>query len=179
MGVRAGSELTHHFTILTPDTLTMMAPLSLHEDSLLEEASDILASLGIHSLCHPTSDEFAPSFPICSFETTATHRALLVEGEEDWFYIRNGILALVCVCVAALAAGLTMGLMSLDPLVLLIKMKAGATEKERKQAEGLLPIVKQHHRLLVTLLLLNSMANEALPLFLDALVPSYVAVILS
>ena len=109
----------------------------------------------------------------------------LVEGEEEFepvhgeeLYI-NLICALVCVCTAALAAGLTMGLLSLDELMLLIKERAGATEKERKAAARLLPIVRQHHLLLVSLLLMNAMANEALPLFLDKIVPGYIAVILS
>eukprot|EP01083_Nonionella_stella_P240715 841270_1 len=36
-----------------------------------------------------------------------------------------------------------------------------------------------HHRLLVTLLLINAIANEALPLFLDKVVSPLIAVILS
>ena len=108
------------------------------------------------------------------------------EGEEEYegprdtmFYVTHGLCALACVIIAALAAGLTMGLLSLDPLLLLIKMRAGSTEEEKQQAAKLLPIVKQHHLLLVTLLLLNSMANEALPLFLEVLVSPLMAVILS
>jgi hypothetical protein len=87
------------------------------------------------------------------------------EDEDVWFFISHVLCALACVIVAALAAGLTMGLLSLDPLMLLIKMRAGG-EEEKQQAASLLPIVKQHHLLLVTLLLLNAVANEALPLFL-------------
>ena len=87
--------------------------------------------------------------------------------------------ALACVTTAALAAGLSMGMLSLDPLMLLVKIRAPRSPEEKEQAESLLPIVKKHHLLLVTLLLLNSMANEALPLFLDRLVPPYLAVLLS
>eukprot|EP00536_Pseudo-nitzschia_multiseries_P011175 jgi/Psemu1/259641/estExt_Genewise1Plus.C_3660038 len=87
--------------------------------------------------------------------------------------------ALLCVVTAAIAAGLTMGMLSLDPLMLLVKIRASRSPEEKAQAESLLPIVKQHHMLLVTLLLLNSMANEALPLFLDRLVSPFVAVLLS
>jgi len=101
------------------------------------------------------------------------------EGENQWMYLSNGIFSLLCVVTAALAAGLTMGLLSLDPLMLLIKIRAGATKEEQDQAAALLPIVKQHHLLLVTLLLLNSMANEALPLFLEELVSPVVAVVMS
>ncbi|CAJ1964084.1 unnamed protein product [Cylindrotheca closterium] len=100
------------------------------------------------------------------------------EKEDAWFLIFHALGALACVTVAALAAGLTMGLLSVDPLLLLIRMRAGSPE-EKKQAATLLPIVKQHHLLLVTLLLLNSIANEALPLFLEVLVSPLVAVCLS
>jgi metal transporter CNNM len=99
--------------------------------------------------------------------------------DDPWFFVINVACAVACVTTAALAAGLTMGLLSLDPLMLLIKMRAGSTQKEKDQASSLLPIVKQHHLLLVTLLLLNSMANEALPLFLEVLVSPVVAVLLS
>ena len=91
----------------------------------------------------------------------------------------NAGAALFCVSLAAIAAGLTLGLLGLDPLVLLIKNRAGETEAERHMAGGLLPIVERHHRLLVTLLLMNSIANEALPIFLEKLVPSSVAIVLS
>lgn len=83
-----------------------------------------------------------------------------------------------CVVCAALAAGLTVGLMSLDPLELEIKRRVG-TAKEKAMAAKVCPIINRHHLLLVTLLLFNSLANETLPLFLDRLVPSYLAVILS
>lgn len=39
--------------------------------------------------------------------------------------------------------------------------------------------MKKHHYLLVTLLLANATAMEALPIFLDALVPSFYAVLIS
>ncbi len=90
----------------------------------------------------------------------------------------NLCVALACVLCAAMAAGLTIGLMSLDPLALEIRQRVGTVE-ECRQASVVLPLIQRHHYLLVTLLLYNSAANEALPLFLDRLVPSYVAVILS
>jgi metal transporter CNNM len=99
-------------------------------------------------------------------------------------------IAFVCVFGAALAAGLTLGLVSIDPfdleLILHTNVEDCETEeekqellKEKQYAERLMPLVQRHHLLLVTLLLLNSICNEALPLFLDRLVPSYIAVILS
>ena len=154
----------------------------MDRDSVLAEAASLLATIGATGFCHPKSDEFSPFFPLCdeNFLQKEGGRTLHAVGpQEDWFYIKNSLLALTCVVVAALAAGLTMGLMSLDPLMLTIKMRAAASEEERKQATALLPVVQQHHLLLVTLLLLNSIANEALPLFMDNLVPSYLAVIFS
>ena len=55
--------------------------------------------------------------------------------------------------------------------------------KELKQKKKLFkrikPVIKNKHLLLVTLLLANAVAMEALPIFLDAIVPAYVAIILS
>ena len=87
--------------------------------------------------------------------------------------------ALICISIAALAAGLTLGMLGMDPLMLLIKQRASDDPVEREQASTLLPVVKQRHRLLVTLLLMNAVANEALPIFLEALVPPSVAVLFS
>ena len=155
-------------------------------DEKLREAVDFLETVGISGLCHPTSNDFAPLFPHCDVAGSLHQRGLATEesanelwSKDDWFYIQNSLLAALCVCTAALAAGLTLGLLSLDPLNLLVKMRTASSEEEKRQAASLLPIVRQHHLLLVTLLLLNSMANEALPLFLDAVVPSYIAIILS
>lgn len=59
-----------------------------------------------------------------------------------------------------------------------VKSRCG-TPEEKEAAKKLLPLIKRHHLLLVTLLLFNSISNEALPIFLDTLVPSYVAVLIS
>lgn len=86
--------------------------------------------------------------------------------------------AVGCVICAALAAGMTMGLLSLDSLKLRIKLATG-TEKEKKAAQKILPLIENHHLLLCTLLLFNAVSNEALPIFLDAIVPAWVAVLMS
>ncbi len=51
--------------------------------------------------------------------------------------------------------------------------------EDKVYAQRLRPILSNHHFMLVTLLLLNSLANEALPIFLDTLVPSWMAILLS
>eukprot|EP00440_Ansanella_granifera_P045436 gb/GFBE01049228.1/.p1 GENE.gb/GFBE01049228.1/~~gb/GFBE01049228.1/.p1 ORF type:complete len:819 (+),score=174.70 gb/GFBE01049228.1/:1-2457(+) len=98
--------------------------------------------------------------------------------------------AILCVCSAALAAGLTLGLLSMEPFGLTVILAArleecsSSEEKDKLQAEQaharrILPVVRDHHLLLVTLLLFNTVANETLPVFLDKLVPSWAAVLMS
>src|SRR5210317_1624243 len=78
------------------------------------------------------------------------------EAEEDneasVFLLTNIFLVLLCVLTAALAAGLTMGLLSLDPLSLEIKRRTSPSMEERKWSETLLPLLLGHskrHRLMV------------------------------
>jgi metal transporter CNNM len=98
--------------------------------------------------------------------------------------------SLACVVVAALAAGLTIGLVSIDPFDLALIQATEEADcdgpeeveelrKEKEYANKLLPLVSQHHLLLVTLLINNACANELLPLLLDRIVPSWLAVLLS
>ena len=97
---------------------------------------------------------------------------------QDIEDIYNTLMCFLCVICAGLAAGLTMGLLSLDITKLEIKAMIGS-DIEKKSALIIIPIVKQHHLLLVTLLLFNSLANEALPVFLGSLVPNYLAILIS
>lgn len=59
-----------------------------------------------------------------------------------------------------------------------IKARSG-TPEEKRFAAKLIPIISNHHLLLVTLMLWNASATEALPIFLTALVPEYLAIIIS
>lgn len=83
----------------------------------------------------------------------------------------NLLMSVLCIGIAGLGAGLTMGLLSLDQSKLEIKAMVGSPA-EKLAAIRLLPIVKQHHSLLVTLLLTNSIASESLPIFLGEVVPN-------
>ena len=80
--------------------------------------------------------------------------------------------------MAGIMSGLTVGLLSIDTLDLEMKMIHG-TEEQKKLASEVLPILKKHHYLLVTLLLCNAVAMEALPIFLDAVVPAAWAIFIS
>lgn len=79
---------------------------------------------------------------------------------------------------AGAMSGLTVGYLSIDDLVLELKAKTG-TELEQYYSNRILPIISNRHWLLVTLLLFNATAMEALPLFLDKLVGEYMAIIIS
>eukprot|EP00922_Rhytidocystis_sp_ex-Travisia-forbesii_P064066 GHVS01095262.1.p1 GENE.GHVS01095262.1~~GHVS01095262.1.p1 ORF type:complete len:950 (+),score=201.49 GHVS01095262.1:219-2852(+) len=94
-----------------------------------------------------------------------------------WFWV-NLCLCVVLVLVSGVASGLTTGLMSFDTITLRVLQETG-TPDEQTRASRVYALVKRHHLLLVTLLLTNSIAMEALPVFLDRLVPTWLAVILS
>ncbi|MED6118420.1 DUF21 domain-containing protein [Stylosanthes scabra] len=82
------------------------------------------------------------------------------------------------VCFAGLMAGLTLGLMSLGLVDLEVLIKSGRPQ-DRIHASKIFPVVKNQHLLLCTLLIGNSLAMETLPIFLDALVPSWAAIAIS
>jgi CBS domain containing-hemolysin-like protein len=67
----------------------------------------------------------------------------------------------------------------IDPLKVELLMRRNHGSQERDMAEKVQPVLNQHHRLLVTLLLANAAAMEALPLFLNVIVPGWLAILLS
>lgn len=81
-------------------------------------------------------------------------------------------------CFVGLTSGLTIGYFSLD-ITTIKTMTEGGNEKERKYAKKILPLLKQHHLLLVSLLLACSAAEESMPIFLDKLVSPVYAVVVS
>ena len=75
-------------------------------------------------------------------------------------------------------SGLTVGYLSVDDLTMELRMTSG-TEEEKHYASQVLPVLANRHWLLVTLLLMNSFAMEALPVFLDRIVNRIWAVVIS
>lgn len=75
-------------------------------------------------------------------------------------------------------SGLTVGYLSIDSLELEMKLHNG-TDDEKRQALAVLPVLEDHHYLLVTLLLANALCMEALPIYLDGIVPSAYAILIS
>ncbi|XP_026435423.1 DUF21 domain-containing protein At4g14240-like isoform X2 [Papaver somniferum] len=100
-----------------------------------------------------------------------------VEIGSSWWFIYLGISCFL-VLFAGIMSGLTLGLMSLGLVELEILHRSG-TPTEKQQAAAILPIVQNQHRLLVTLLLCNACAMEALPIFLDKMFNPIIAIVLS
>lgn len=100
-----------------------------------------------------------------------------IEFGTLWWFVDAGVSALL-VLFAGIMSGLTLGLMSLGLVELEILQRSG-TSTEKKQAAIILPVVQKQHQLLVTLLLCNACAMEALPIYLDKMFSPFVAVLLS
>jgi hypothetical protein len=121
------------------------------------------------------------------------------EGGGGQIDVTAIVMVVACILCAGFASGLTQvwlfcpcqaqlltvsllhvlqGLLSLDEMEMQIKARSG-TEQEKRYAAKLIPIISRHHLLLVTLMLWNATATEALPIFLSALVPEYIAIIIS
>lgn len=160
--------------------LLVLVELSNGQDIVAHMEQD--GSIAYNGQTYVLADLAAPKVPMVLKEE-------IVFPPDPAFY-ENAGLAVACVCFAALAAGLTMGLVSIEPMQLQIilgtdpsdcntDLERTELEKNKKYASAIQPLVHKHHLLLVTLLLINSASNEALPLFLDRVVPSYVAIILS
>ena len=71
-----------------------------------------------------------------------------------------------------------MGLLSLDVMSLEV-LKRGGKPSEQKYARRILWIVRRHHLLLVTLLLANAVAVEAMPIFLEKITNEVIAIVVS
>ncbi|EQC33282.1 hypothetical protein SDRG_09263 [Saprolegnia diclina VS20] len=80
--------------------------------------------------------------------------------------------------VSAVMAGMLMGYLSIDKLNILILTMEGS-DVEKAQAKRILPIINQSHNVLVSVLLVNAGALEALPIWLNRVVPETTAILIS
>lgn len=96
------------------------------------------------------------------------------------------LLACSCVLCASFASGLTVGLACVDQDKLNVLAAVTLDNvtlpeerlkliEEKYMAKQMLSVVSDKHLLLVTLILINSVANEALPLFLDQIFSKFMA----
>jgi metal transporter CNNM len=82
-----------------------------------------------------------------------------------------------CILFAGMMSGLTVGLASIDRLALEVDSMGNSQVKE--MTDRIFPVIDQHHWMLVTLLLCNAAAMETLPIFLDQIFSSAIAVLIS
>jgi hypothetical protein len=61
-----------------------------------------------------------------------------------WEYILNSLISLFLICFAGLMSGLTLGLLSIDPMQLKVLKRAG-TDHEKKLAARIQPLIKKFH----------------------------------
>ncbi|KAI8471207.1 MAG: hypothetical protein J3K34DRAFT_458445 [Monoraphidium minutum] len=90
-------------------------------------------------------------------------------------YIAGVVVLVPC---TALLSGLTLGLLSLDPLQLEVQRASGGRAAARAAAR-LLPLVARTHQALVGLVLCNAALSAALPLCLDRLLDPLAAILIS
>ncbi|WWD20450.1 hypothetical protein CI109_104926 [Kwoniella shandongensis] len=75
----------------------------------------------------------------------------------------------VLVALSGMFAGLTLGYFSVDPTQLQVLSMSG-TPKQQEYARQILPVRKDSHLLLTTLILGNMIVNEALPVVMDGVI---------
>ncbi|KAL6127659.1 hypothetical protein ACLB2K_071022 [Fragaria x ananassa] len=80
--------------------------------------------------------------------------------------------------LAGIASGLALGFLSFRKVDLEVLIRSGQP-KDQKNAATILPLVKNEHLLLCTLLIGKSLAMEALPIFVDSILPVWAAIIVS
>jgi len=106
---------------------------------------------------------------------------LELESHEDLSptqFVTFACISVLLVLTSGMMSGLTVGLLSLDQMNLQILSHSGDA-KQKKYSKGILPILKNRHHLMVTLLLMNACAMEALPIFLDKLSDPIIAIAIS
>ena len=99
----------------------------------------------------------------------------MVTGGTYWFFM---FMVAVLTLFAGMMSGLTVGYLSVDQLTMELRENTG-TPEEKKASEVILPVLSNRHWLLCTLLLMNSFAMEALPVFLDRVFSRFTAVVIS
>ena len=99
----------------------------------------------------------------------------MVTGGTYWFFM---FMVALLTLFAGMMSGLTVGYLSVDQLTMELREVTG-TEEEKEASKVILPVLSNRHWLLCTLLLMNSFAMEALPVFLDRVFSRFTAVVIS
>jgi metal transporter CNNM len=112
-------------------------------------------------------EEEEPEKVICEEE--------MVSGSTYWFFM---FMVAFLTLFAGMMSGLTVGYLSVDQLTMELRQTTG-TQMEKEYSKVILPVLSNRHWLLCTLLLMNSFAMEALPVFLDRVFSRFAAVVIS
>jgi metal transporter CNNM len=88
-----------------------------------------------------------------------------------WF---DAFVAIFCTVTSAFMSGLTVGLIGLDKLTL--EINATTDPVAKKRADIILPVTSKHHWMLVTLMFINAIVMETLPIYVDKMVPELLAI---
>merc|ERR1719361_2145108 len=95
------------------------------------------------------------------------------------------MLSLALVVMGGITSGLNVSLLSIDAkknklmVELASRGSVAITETQRIMMDKIQPLINDRHLLLVTLLVANAACMETLPIFLDELVASWLAVVIS
>ncbi|KAK8849819.1 hypothetical protein IAR55_005155 [Kwoniella newhampshirensis] len=93
----------------------------------------------------------------------------MYKRELDHTGIVEACMIPVLVALSGMFAGLTLGYFSVDPTQLQVLSISG-TPKQQEYARQILPVRKDSHLLLTTLILGNMIVNEALPVVMDGVI---------
>ena len=161
----------------------MVTARTFQKISIVIIAISFVFSHSVHSAYIKDSEPQQGQAVNCTYESSTSVNCggdIFAEEEHDsgWRKAIDFLASVFLVLFAGMMSGLTMGLMSLDMTNLKIIAKSGDV-KTQKYAKRIMPLVRKHHLLLVTLLTANAIAMEALPLFLDRLVGPLFAIVLS
>ncbi|KAF8530139.1 hypothetical protein BU17DRAFT_22833, partial [Hysterangium stoloniferum] len=111
--------------------------------------------------------EFYNAYTNANTDTgNSLHRLSKRAEKHDTLFIVAAVLIPVLVLFSGVFAGLTLGYMSLDETQLNVLATSG-TAKQREYAKKIIPVRKNGHLLLVSLLLANMIVNETLPIISD------------
>ena len=100
----------------------------------------------------------------------------LVPAGSSRFWVFVGC-TMCLVCTGGIMSGLTVGMYSLEEIDLKTHEKGG--KRARRQCRWIRYALRKQNRLLCTLLIVNTTANMALPMFLEAIVPPWASLLLS
>ncbi|RXK36611.1 hypothetical protein M231_06152 [Tremella mesenterica] len=101
---------------------------------------------------------------------------VMVKRKLDTTGIVEACMIPVLVALSGVFAGLTLGYFSVDPTQLQVLSISG-TPKQQDYAKRILPVRKDSHLLLTTLILGNMIVNEALPVVMDGVIGGGIAAV--